>query len=144
MLEGKLVALADGELKVAGLEKSALAGGKTVLVDAGEDLLGRTRDDASLCMQARRYENKRNESKSDKDEVAGGPFCGRRMSSSTLREEKQVQWIGLKSINGGLQLLSRSALSGHRCITQSHIVSGTAICACGMRAHSTGTGSCAS
>ncbi len=34
------MALADGELKVAGLEKSTLAGGQAVLIDARKDLLG--------------------------------------------------------------------------------------------------------
>jgi hypothetical protein len=49
VLEGELVALADGELEVAGLEKSALPGGKTVLVDAGEDLLGRATMQPCAC-----------------------------------------------------------------------------------------------
>jgi hypothetical protein len=76
------VALADGELEVAGLEKAALPGGKTVLVDAGEDLLGRARDDAALRMQAGRAKKTGKENKNDRKDVAGGLFCGRRMSDS--------------------------------------------------------------
>jgi hypothetical protein len=75
VLEGELVALADGELEVAGLEKSALPGGKTVLVDAGEDLLGRARDYAALRMQARRSKKAGKENKNDRKDVVGSPFC---------------------------------------------------------------------
>jgi hypothetical protein len=103
VLKGELVTLPDGELKVAGLEESALAGGQTILVDAGKNLFGRASDDAALRLQARRNESSGEESASDEDDVADGPFCGRRISVFILKEEKQVQWIALKSIIGRLQ-----------------------------------------
>jgi hypothetical protein len=49
----ELVAFADRELKVTGLENSTLAGGHAVLIEARKDLFARARDDAPLRMEMR-------------------------------------------------------------------------------------------
>jgi hypothetical protein len=51
VLKRILVTLTDGELKVTRLQKSALPGRKSILIDAGKDLLGRPRDDTALRIQ---------------------------------------------------------------------------------------------
>ena len=89
------MALPDGELEVAGLEKSALTGRQSVLIDAGKDLFGRARNDAALCVQARCHDKAGDESESDEERALGAPFCGRRMSLFVVPGEEQVQGDGL-------------------------------------------------
>ena len=91
--------LPDGELEVARLEKSALTGRQSVLIDAGKDLFGRARDDAALRPQARYRGKAGDESERDEERERGAPFCGRKMSMFVVPGEEQVQGDGPQSLN---------------------------------------------
>jgi hypothetical protein len=89
------VALPNGELEVARLEKSALTCGQAILVDTGKDLLGRACDDASLRQQARGSNKADEESESDEESAYGPPICGRRMIVFVGRGRERIQSMGL-------------------------------------------------